>query len=271
VGKTLLNQLLPALEKIKFSSIDALTPAGYKVFEVGRDRVDAFRGDPRTLAEALRTFQTANSLPYEYTGVALTALAAAREADGTYASEGLDAALQWLEKAQELAPDITDINVVEGFIYVYSQRLDDARIVLDYLHDQERGHYYLARAEIDYWRSAGDLPQALNWCEKAIQSAETVPQRLRVRSIMADLYSETGNNEAALESYREAIHFDPDNPWLWYRVAYLHWQADAPADAQRANEKALQLDPRLVEAQELQQILNASTDRGSILGRLFGS
>jgi tetratricopeptide (TPR) repeat protein len=271
MGKKLLSQLLPALEKIKFSSMQILTPAGYTVFEVGRDRVDAYRGDPRTLADALRTFQTANSLPYEYTGASLTALAASREADGSYAQEGLDAALQWLERAQELAPDATDINVVEAFIYVYGNRLDDARIVLDYLHEQDSAHYYLGRAEIEYWRTQGDLRQALQWCEEAVQTAETVPQRLRVRSIMADLYHELGDHEAALQSYRAAIHFDPDNAWLWYRIAALQWQAEAVEEAQRANDKALQLDPGLVEAQQLQQTMNAGADRGSLLGRLFGS
>lgn len=270
MGKKLLGQLLPALEKMTFSGTEALTPAGYTVFEVGRDRVDAYRGDPRALADALRTFQTADSLPYEYTGVALAALAAAREADGSYAPEGLEASLAWLEKAQELAPDVTDINVVESFIYIYGQRPDDARLVLDYLHEQEPNHYYLDRAEIDYWRSRGDLPQALRWCEQAIQSAVTLPQRLRVRSMMADLYHEMGDKEAALQSFREAIHFDPDNAWLWHRVAHLQWQAGATEEAQRANEKALQLDPELAEAQELQQTLNADADRG-IIGRLFKS
>lgn len=271
MGKKLLGQLLPALEKMTFSGTEALTPAGYTVFEVGRDRIDAYRGDPRALAEALRTFQTADSLPYEYTGVALIALAAAREADGSYAPEGLEASLQWLEKAQALAPDVTDINVVESFIYIYGRRLDDARLVLDYLHEQQGMHYYLDRAEIDYWRNRGDLPQALQWCEQAIQTAATLPQRLRVRSIMADLYREMGDKEAALQSYREAIHFDPDNAWLWYRVASLQWEAGATEEAQWANQKALQLDPGLAEAQEMQQTLNAGADRGNILGRLFKS
>lgn len=271
MGKELLRQLLPALEKMTFTGAEALTPAGYTVFEVGRDRVDAYRGDPGTLAEALRTFQTADSLPYKYTGVALTALAAAREADGSYAPEGLEASLQWLEKAQELAPDVTDINVVEGFIYIYSDRLDDARLVLDYLHEQDSMHYYVARAEIAYWRSRGDLRQALQWAEQAIQRAATLPQRLRVRSIMAEIYDALGDHQAALQSYREALHFDPDNAWIWNRVALLQWQAGAAEEARSANEKALQLNPALAEAQELQQAMNAGADRGGLFGRLFSS
>lgn len=269
MGMKLLDQLLPALEKMSFTGSEALTPAGYTVFEVGRDHVDAYRGDPRTLADALRTFQTADSLPYEYTGVALTTLAAAREADGSYAPAGLEASLQWLEKAQELAPDVTDINVVESFIYIYGERMDDARLVLDYLHEQESMHYYVARAEIAYWLSRDNLQEALQWCEQAVEMASTLPQRLRVRSIMADIYHEMGDGEAALESYRAAIHFDPDNAWLWHRVAVLQWQSGAAEEAQRANVKALQLDPALAEAQELQQAMNADANRGSFLGRIF--
>ncbi len=266
MGNELLRQLLPAIEKMSFTGAEAATPAGQIAFEVGRDRVDAFRGDPRTLADALRTFQTADSLPYEYTGVALVVLAASREADGSYAPAGLETALNWLEKAQELAPDVTDINVVEGFIYIFGGRLDDARLVLDYLHEQDGRHYYIARAEAAYWRSRGDLQQTLQWCEQAIQTAATLPQRLRVRSIMADIYEQMGDGEAALRNYREAIYFDPNNAWLWHRVALLQWRAGAVEEARHANEKALQLDPVLAEAQQLQQTMNTE---GGILGRIF--
>ena len=271
MGRKLLNQLLPMMVKISFSGNEALTPAGYTVFDVGRDRVDGYRGDPRTLGEALRTFQTANSLPYEYAGVALALIAASREADGSYAQEGLDAAMTWLEKAQEIAPDATEINVIETFIYIHGQRLDDARLVLDYLHEQGKAPYYLCRAEIDYWRARGDLEQALQWCEKATGVAETVPQRLRVRSVMADLHDERGDREAALQSYREAIHFDPDNAWLWYRIAQLHWDGQAVDEARRANERALQIDPELAEARALQEKIDESGERCSLLGRIFGS
>lgn len=271
MGRKLLDQLLPLLEKMTFPGNESLTPAGYTVFDVGRDRVDGYRGDPRTLGEALRTFQTANSLPYEYAGVALVLIAAAREPDGSYAGDGLDAALSWLEKAQELAPDATDINVVEAFIYIYGQRLDDARLVLDYLQEQGEAPYYLCRAEIEYWRARGDLDQALQWCEAATGVAETVPQRLRVRSIMADLHAERGDLEAALQSYREAIHFDSNNAWLWYRVAQLQWDGEAADEARRANERALQIDPELKEARALQEKIDESAERGSLLGRLFGS
>lgn len=271
MGQKLLDQLLPAVERMKFSGNDALTPAGYTVFEVGRDRIDSYRGDPRTLGDALRTFQTTDSLPYEYTGIALALLAAAREQDGSYAQEGLDAALDWLEKAQALAPDVTDINVVESFIYIYGQRLEDARLVLDYLQQQDDQHYYLHRAEIDYWRARGDIDQALIWSEKATVSAQTVPQRLRVRSIMADLYAEQGNREAALQSYRQAIHFDPDNAWLWYRVAQLEAEREQWDEARKATTRALEIDPALDEALALHQALEETHDRGSFLGRLFSS
>lgn len=271
MGRTLLNQLLPTVERMNFSGQETLTPAGYTVFDVGRDRVDGYRRDPRTLSKALRTFQTADSLPYAYAGVALVLIAAAQEPDGSYVQEGLDAALRWLERAQELAPDAADINVVEPYIYIYGQRLDDARLVLDYLHEQGEAAYYLCRAEIAYWRALGDLEQTLRWCEEATGVSETVPRRLRVRSIVAELHVERGEREAALRSYREALHFDPDNAWLWYRVAQLHWDADAADEARRANERALQLDPELVEARELQEKMSGWGERGNLLGRLFGS
>ena len=84
-------------------------------------------------------------------------VAASREKDGSYAAGGLKASLKWLEKAQEFAPDLFEINMIEAFIYIYSGRLDDARIVLDYLEELDPSDYYILTAEAAYWRQRKKL------------------------------------------------------------------------------------------------------------------
>lgn len=273
MGKTLVSQMIPALRKLKLSDTEALTTSGYQAFEVGRDKVDAYRGDPKTLGDALRVFQTANSFPYECAGIAFTLVVASRETGGSYYQPGLDEALAWLEKAQAVAPDVTDINVIEPLIYIYGGRLDDARLVLDYLHEQADNHYYLFRTEVDYWQERGDLEKALAWSQRAMEAAETVPQRLRLKSRVGDMYMELGQVDQALETYKEALHFDPDNAWLWHRASLTEWQRENYAEASRLNQKALRLDPDLASARQLREALDEREEEsssGGLFGRLLG-
>ena len=273
MGKKLVEQMVPTLHKLKLSETETLTTAGYKAFEVGRDTVDTYRGDPKTLGDALRIFQTADSLPYEYAGIAYTLVMASREKKGSYYQPGLDEALAWLEKAQDLAPDVTDINAIEPFIYIYGGRLDDARLVLDYLHAQEPDHYYLCRAEMAYWMQAGDLEEALEWSQEAMSVAETVPQRLRLKSNVAELYLEMDDVDKAIETYKEALHFDADNAWLWHRTSLAEWQRENLEEASRLNRKALTLDPTLAPARRLRERLDEQEDAdssGGLFGRLLG-
>lgn len=274
MGKQLVAQMLPTLRKMKLSDNPQTTTAGFKAFEVGRDKVDQYRSDPQILGEALRIFQTADSLPYQYAGIAYTLIAASAEPDGDdkYDQAGLDAAMEWLEKAQELAPDVAEINVIEPFIYTYSGRLDDARLVLDYLHQYHSNNYYLCRAEVAFWQRKGDLEQAIEWSRRAVDAAGTVPQRLRVRNIVADLYLEKGDVENALQTYREAIHFNPENGWLYHKVSLIHLQQEEYQEAAHFNARALELQPDLEEALEVRRALRQEGEGTTgILGRLFNN
>ena len=272
MGKRLVDQMLPTLQKLKLSDIEEPTTSGFKAFEVGRDKVDSYRGDPKVLGEALRIFQTADSRPYQYAGIAYTLLAASEktDAEGEYDQSGLAAAMEWLEKAQELAPDVTDINVIEPFVYIYSGRFDDARLVLDYLHNYDSNNYYLCRAEVAFWRKKGDLEQAIEWSRRAVDAADTVPQRLRVRTIVADLYLEKGDVENALQTYREAIHFNPDNAWLHHQVSLIHLRQGEEEEAAQFNARALELQPDLEDALDVREALSQEDEGNTgILGRLF--
>jgi tetratricopeptide (TPR) repeat protein len=247
------------------------TAQGRQTFEVGVDKLDTYKGDPKTLAAALRTFQTGDSRPYAFAGVAYTLVLAAREQDGTYAEAGLDAAMEWLEKAQEMEPDLVDINVIEALIYTYSGRLDDARLVLDYLQQQDPRSFYLHKAEIAFWRKQGELEKTIYWFEQAVEEAVTVPQRLRLRAELGDFFLEKDMLDKALEVYREAVHFEKDNAWLWHKMSVVHWRQEDYEEAARCNAQALRLDD-FPAARQMEEALKKEIESGSsgMLGRLFG-
>ncbi|MDX1662722.1 MAG: tetratricopeptide repeat protein [Candidatus Promineifilaceae bacterium] len=274
MGRKLVEKLLPALSRMELSENLEATAVGYQTFAVARDTVDSYRGDSRTLAEALRILQTADSLPYQYAGIALILVAASREEKGTYYRSGLDIALDWLEKAQALEPDLNHINLIEPLLYIYGDRFQDARLVLDYLHHHVTVQaYWLYRAEIVYHAQQEQYEEALDWCKRAVQAAEEVPERLRVRSMIGELHLRRGSMDEALRAFREAAHFAPKDAWLWHQISWILFQQGEHEKAARANRQALELQPDLAEAQELRSVLEKteSSEKEGLLGRLFGS
>lgn len=269
MGDALVQRMLPSLEKMPLPPSPEATSLGLKTYEVGLDKVNNYKNDPKILAEALRTFQTGDSRPYFFAGIAYTLIAAAREADGSYAESGLDAALAWLEKAQDLAPDIIEINMIEAFIYIYSGRIEDAQLILNYLQEQDPTSFYLMEAEAAFWQVQGMPDETIQAYQKAIKEAANVPQRLRMQNRLGDFYREAGMSDKALAVYKEAVHFDKENPWLWHHISTIFWQMENVDEATRANKRALSLLD-FPEARQLEQAIKAKTESGSKLGRLFG-
>jgi tetratricopeptide (TPR) repeat protein len=269
MGKQLLSQLLPALEQLEWTGAPAATAAGYTVYEVAVDQVDGFHGDPKALAAAIRTLRTSESNPYAFAGVAYVLLAASREIDGSYDPTGLDVALTWLERAQETAPDVVDINVIEPLLYIAGGRLEDAQIVLNYLIDQAPGNFYVRRAAMLFWQRQGDLQEAMAWNRKASEAAQTTPQRVRLKISAAELLEEAGNTGEAADAYREAFHFAPENPWLAHKASALYFELGNVEEATQFNERALKLDPSLVEAQQLRQQMLPNEGSTGFLRRLM--
>lgn len=269
MGKVLIDKLLPSLEKMPIPETTEATIQGRQTYDIGLEKVDEFKGDPKTLIAALRIFQTCNSQPYVFGGVAYTLVMASREQDDSYAQHGLEAAMSWLEKAQALAPDIVEINMIEAFIYIYSKRFDDARLVIDYLENIEPGNFYLIKAEIDYWQGQRNLDEAVKWYQKGIDTADNIPRKLRLRNRLGDCYLEFGEDEKALEIYQEAIHFSKEDPWLWHNLSVVYYNRGNYQEAMRHNKMALQyLD--FPEAREMERALKAKMGTGGLVNRLFG-
>ncbi|MCL4867666.1 MAG: tetratricopeptide repeat protein [Anaerolineae bacterium] len=269
MGKKLVDQIVTSLGRATWPAAPGTTALGRKTYEIGLDQADGYRGDPKQLAAALRTFMGGDSQAYAFAGVAYVLLAAAPENDGTIDSSTIEQAQQWLEKAQANAPDQIEINFIEALVYVYAQRLDDARMVLDYLWEVDPDFYYLYAAEVAYWQQQNDLEQIVHWCQRASAAAATNPQRLRWRRILADTYFAFAAYDQALPAYREAIHVDPQNPELWTQVARIHWQMDNDEETERAIHQALRCDANYPPAHEIAAALQEKKKKHTT-GRLGG-
>jgi tetratricopeptide (TPR) repeat protein len=270
MGKKLVEKLLPGLQKMQLPANPEATEQGRRAYEIGLETADTYRGDPKTLVDALGTFRSGQSRPYTCAGVAYVLVTASREQDGTFYQKGLDAAMAWLEKAQETEPDIMLINMIEALIYAYNGRFDDARLVLDYLHDQEGNHYYLNVAEMVLAQQQGAVELADGWYGKAVNAAISVPQKLRLQSRMGDFYLAQGVFDKALVMFKEAAHFDKDNFELWHKVSLAFYRQGDLEEAQHYNQRVLRMNDyrpaRQLEAR-LKEELGSDT---GMLGKLFG-
>ncbi len=266
----LLEKLLPALEKMEWPQLSEATEQGRQAYMVGLERLDEYDGDVKLLSSALRAFQSGNSKPYACAGVAYTLLVAAQESDGSYAPAGLAESMKWLEQAQELAPDILEINVIEAMIYAGHGRDEDARLVLDYLQEVDPYSYQLAKAEIVYWKHQGDAEQIVHWYNEAAKAADNVPQRLRMHARLADYYFEQHRLAEALSIYKEAIHFDNQNVRLWHKISLIYWQQENIDEAEKVNQQTLRLQADYGPAVKLHEAIKAKKSEGHRTGRLFG-
>jgi tetratricopeptide (TPR) repeat protein len=270
MGEKLLKQMLPYLNKITWSGEPAATNQGRISYMIGLDKVEAYTGDPKLLAEAVRVFQSGGSLPYAYAGGAYVLIASSRERDGSHVAAGLDEAMRWLEKAQDLEPDLVDINMIEAFVYVYNGRLPDARLVIDYLFDIEPMNYHVHLANVAYWTEQKNLPEIVKAIEAAGKTAVDPPQRLRLKNQLGDIYMQFNKPDKALAAFKENVHFDPKNPLLWHKISLVYWQQGNIKEAERANQQSLRVG-KLPAAQKLaEQIKEHKKQESGRFGGLFG-
>ena len=270
MGEELVQKILPAVAKMNWPTLEQTTTHGSTSYEIGIEKVAGSQGSPKQLSEALRIFQGGDSAPYAYAGVAAVLLSAAREKDGSYSADSLDAVMSWLEKAQAIAPEAVEINVIEGFVYIYGGNLEDARLVLDYLHGAEMGNYYVYTAEVAYWQQMGDVEQTAVWSEKAAQRASTNPQRIRMRLGLADFYAEQGKLDEALETYKSGLSTDKENAILWYKISVIYWKQKNLQECNRSNQMTLRLRPDYRPALQLKAALKKKKTDSRKLGNIFG-
>ncbi len=261
MGKELVEKLLSTFDKMEWPRNEQADAKGLQVYGVALEKIDAAKGDTKGLVAALRTLQTADSLPFVYAGVAYLLLAASAERDGSYAPEGLEAATIWLEKAQELAPDVLEINMIEALVYLYNGRFEDARTILDYLQEQEPGNFYLQTAEINYWRTQQDVDETLHAFEQAMRLAPTHLQRIQLRHQQGDFYAENGMPDKALTSYKEVVQVEKENATLWHKMSVLFFKQGSLPEAAKCNQRALHLQPDYPAARQVEAAIKSKSGK----------
>lgn len=151
---------------------------------------------------------------------------------------------------------------------------------------------YAAQELAEAYERAGRFPEARATLEQASARA---PMDASTHGALAQVLWKTGERESAVERIRRAIQLDPDYPWAWHTLRYwsrelgrpglpvetarelatrrggesrswliLAGVLDTPKDFSErlaALDRALQLDPRLVEAHEIRAITLAAMRR----------
>jgi tetratricopeptide (TPR) repeat protein len=270
MGKKLVEKLLPGLQKMKPPTDPQASEQGSRAFEIGLENVDSYKGDPQVYVDALGIFQSGQSRPFFFAGAAYVLISASREQDGTYDPTGLKAAMSLLEKAQEIEPDVTLINMIEALIYCYNGRYEDAHLVLDYLHQQKPDYFYLNLIELILAQQEGEVEIAGIWYGKTVNSAVNVPQRLRLQSRMGDFYLEHGVYDKALVMFKEAAHFDKDNFQLWHKVSVCFYRQGELEEAKYYNHRVLRMND-YPPARQLQGKLRERGINTGLLGKLFSN
>lgn len=269
MGEKLLEQMIPFLEKVSWTGEATALPQGREAYLIGLDKVETYTSDPKTLAEGIRVFRSGDSLPYAYAGAAYVLVAASREQDGSYALTGLEAAMDWLEKAQALELDIVDINMIEAFVYVYNGRSDDARLVIDYLMDIEPGNYHIHLADVAYWIQQESLPEIESAIAAAVKTAVNPPQKMRLTHQLGDIYLKYSEMDKSLAAYKQNVHFDPKNPLLWHKISVVYFQVDDLEEAERANQQSLRVGNLPAAQQMTEQIKQRKKQDTGLFGGLF--
>ena len=269
MGKDLINKLLPVLEKISWTESTAVTQFGAQTYEMGMDWVDQYEGEVGVLQTAIKTFRSSDSRPYAFAGVAYLLANMSRETDGSYDLNGLEEAMKWLGMAQEFEPDRPQINFIEAQVYLFKGELENARLILNYLSDQA-GHIYRYHVTEAMWCEAVEDYEGMEeFYAEAEKTADTVPKKLRLQTLLGDAYMKIENFEKALHHYNQAIYFNREGDKLWHKMSLIYWRLQNYEECKRCNDIVMRLKPTK-SAKRVQDELKKKMGTGGLFQRLRG-
>lgn len=265
-----MNKLLPVLRKLEWPENHSVTQFGLQTYEMGMDWVDQYEGDTKVLQTAIKTFQSSDSRPYALAGVAYLLTSMAREKDGSYDEVSLDEAMKWLAQAQEIEQDRPQINFIEAQVYLFKGEMENARMVLDYLHEQAPYIYRLNITEAMWREKAGDFEEMDEFYKEAEKASTTVPQKVRIQTILGDTYMKSNDFEKALKHYKQAIYFNREGEKLWHKMSLIYWKLEDYEECKRCNDIVLRLKPKHPSGLKVQAELKRKMGTGGLFSRLRG-
>lgn len=233
-------------QDVEWPTQTQITPRAKQLFDQGRAIIDSYTGDPDVLLEAFNTFLSTDCLPYAYAGAALVLDKAALDPDGEYDKYGLQQAKEWLEKAQELAFERFEIDLIEVSLYASSKEYQAMRLCLEYLEESLPVKYpenlRFHQAEMAYWYANYDPDKYLETYDKAMEVAQTDAERLALFKMLAGFYfKEKHTYPQALETYQEISRITPDDPWCWHNMSVIYLHQKQYDEAYECNQQALKL------------------------------
>jgi tetratricopeptide (TPR) repeat protein len=237
-----------------------------RAYEAGLDVINMYRGDPSVFVEGLRRFQASRSCSYAQAGVAYTLAVASFAGSQTPDRRGLQNAMQWLERSQNYEPDRSEINFIEAVIYLNGKQFDKARMVLDYLTNQDPQNYYLIITEMEYWDQRGDEQKYFQWADKGLEAANQKGRQIFVMNSLAGFYLSKGDFEKSINVYLNLAELDPDDPWLWHNLSVMYVELEMFKEANQCNKQALSIMD-FGAAREIEQVIKKNR---SGISRLFG-
>ncbi|MFK7800818.1 MAG: tetratricopeptide repeat protein [Anaerolineae bacterium] len=266
MGKDLINKISPLLGKISWTESTAVTQFGSQTYEMGMDWVDQYDGgNTSVLQTAINTFKSSDSRPYAYAGVAYLLANVSQESNGSYDLNGLEESMKWLGMAQEDEPDRPQINFIEAQIYLFKGELENARLVLNYLSEQAAHIYRYNITEAIWCEAVEDYQGMEEFYAEAEKSADTVPKKLRIQTLLADAYMKIENFDKALKHYNQAVYFNRDGDKLWHKMSLIYWRQQNYEECKRCNDIVMRLKPTK-SAQRVQEELKKKMGTG---GGLF--
>jgi tetratricopeptide (TPR) repeat protein len=102
----------------------------------------------------------------------------------------------------------------------------------------------------DVWLAKGQRERARASYEDALNTSDSDVNRSAVYKKLGAWYLQQGDRDQAVQTYRKAIEFNPQDPWGYCDLGLVYEQGTAVDMAVRLYQQALAVDPNLTWAQQ---------------------
>ena len=176
-------------------------------------------------------------------------------ADALGRSARWSAALEQLQRAEDLAPKLAEIPLKVGDVHQANKRWDSAQAsylrVIELDPKNAIAHNNLAWMTLE---RKGNATQAVDWARKAVALS---PGSSPFHDTLGWAERAAGNLPSALASTLRAIEIEPKVAGYHFHLGVLQGELKRPAQARAALLHALELDAALPEAEDVKQLLKS--------------
>jgi tetratricopeptide (TPR) repeat protein len=231
-----------------------------------------YRGHPDVLVEALKFFVESGVRPYALAGFALVLHAAAYTSNGERDPDGLNHGLQYWKRAHIIHENRFEIDFIGTWLYHALKQPEQERQILDKYREKFSQNFWYCLAESTYWTHK-DEAKSQQWLKRAYQGAKNNIQRLFVLNYLAGIELDKPGFGNAVSLYSKVTELDPNDPWAWHNMSYVHFNSGRLDDAEACNKRALQIMD-FGAARQIQQMIadtrEANQKKQQKSGSLFG-